>query len=104
MNELYANDKPIEIYDELIEKTFIKNDFSFSINVLPFKELPTDDYIVETFGNDYIKFTNMNGISYYIRNQNIQEPIVNVINDQPEQDIVFCFQPSLISASGHTNQ
>jgi hypothetical protein len=103
VNELYVNDKPIEIYEELIEKTFIKNDFNFSINVLPFKELPIDDYIVETFGNDYIKFTNMNGISYYIRNQNIQEPIVNVINDQPEQDIVFCFQPSLISASGHTN-
>jgi hypothetical protein len=45
-----------------------------------------------------------NDVSYYIRNQNIQEPIVNVVNDQSGQDIVFCFQPTTDVASDHTNQ
>jgi hypothetical protein len=104
VNELYVKDKPIEVFEEHIESTFIKDDFNFSINVLTFKELPVDDYIVKTFGYEYIKFTNMNDVSYYIRNQNIQEPIVNVVNDQSGQDIVFCFQPTIDVASDHTNQ
>jgi hypothetical protein len=104
VNELYVKDKPIEVFEEHIESTFIQDDFNFSINVLTFKELPVGDYIVKTFGDEYIKFTNMNDVSYYIRNQNIQEPIVNVINDQSGQDIVFCFQPTTDVASDHTNQ
>ena len=104
VNELYVKDKPIEVFEEHIESTFIRDDFNFSINVLTFKELPVGDYIVKTFGDEYIKFTNMNDVSYYIRNQNIQEPIVNVVNDQSGQDIVFCFQPTTDVASDHTNQ
>jgi hypothetical protein len=104
VNELYVKDKPIEVFEEHIESTFIQDDFNFSINVLTFKELPVGDYIVKTFGDEYIKFTNMNDVSYYIRNQNIQEPIVNVVNDQSGQDIVFCFQPTTDVASDHTNQ
>jgi len=104
VNELYVKDKPIEVFEEHIESTFIQDDFNFSINVLTFKELPVGDYIVKTFGDEYIKFTNMNDVSYYIRNQNTQEPIVNVVNDQSGQDIVFCFQPTTDVASDHTNQ
>ena len=104
VNELYVKDKPIEVFEEHIESTFIRDDFNFSINVLTFKELPVGDYIVKIFGDEYIKFTNMNDVSYYIRNQNIQEPIVNVVNDQSGQDIVFCFQPTTDVASDHTNQ
>lgn len=104
VNELYVKDKPIEVFEEHIASTFIQDDFNFSINVLTFKELPVGDYIVKTFGDEYIKFTNMNDVSYYIRNQNIQEPIVNVVNDQFGQDIVFCFQPTTDVASDHTNQ
>ncbi len=104
VNELYVKDKPIEVFEEHIESTFIQDDFNFSINVLTFKELPVGDYIVKTFGDEYIKFTNMNDVSYYIRNQSIQEPIVNVVNDQSGQDIVFCFQPTTDVASDHTNQ
>jgi hypothetical protein len=104
VNELYVKDKPIEVFEEQIETTFIQNNFNFSINVLTFKELPISDYIVKTFGDEYIKFTNMKDVSYFIRNQKIQEPIVNVINDQSARDIVFCFQPTTIVASDHTNQ
>jgi len=104
VNELYVKDKPIEIFEEHIESTFIQDDFNFSINVLTFKELQVGDYIVKTFDDEYIKFTNMNDVSYYIRNQNIQEPIVSVVNDQSGQDIVFCFQPTTDLASDHTNQ
>jgi hypothetical protein len=104
VNELYVKDKPIEVFEEHIESTFIRDDFNFSINVLTFKELQVGDYIVKTFDDEYIKFTNMNDVSYYIRNQNIQEPIVSVVNDQSGQDIVFCFQPTTDLASDHTNQ
>ena len=104
VNELYAKDKPIEIFEELIEKTFIQNNFNFSVNVLTFKEIPISDYSVKIFADEYIKFTSMNDVSYLIRNQSIQEPIVNVFNDQSGQDIVFCFQPTTNFASDHTNQ
>jgi len=103
VSELYVKDKPVTIYEETIEDTFIKNDFNFSINVLSFKEMLNDDYTVQTFGDEYIKFSGLSGVSYYFRNQNIQEPIVRLTNVQHPKDIVFYFHPSSIVASDHTN-
>lgn len=104
VNELYEKDRPKIIYETTVEKTAIRNTLSFSVNVLTFKEIPISNCIVTTYGDDYIKFITMNDVSYCIRNQNIQEPIVNVVNDQSGQDIVFCFQPTTIVASDHTSQ
>ena len=104
VSELYVKDKPVTIYEEIIEDTFIKNDFNFSINVSSFKEMQKDEYTVQTFGDEYIKFSGMSDVSYYFRNQNIQEPIVRLSNVQHPKDIVFYFQPSSIVASDHTNQ
>ena len=103
VSELYAKDKSITIYEEVIEDTFISNDFSFSLNVLSFKEVQVNDFTVHTFGDEYIKFSDVSGVSYFLRNQNIQEPIVKITNAQIPQDIVFCFQPSTNVASDYTN-
>ena len=103
VSELYAKDKPITIYEEVIEDTFISNDFSFSLNVLSFKEVQVNDFTVQTFGDEYIKFSDVSGVSYFLRNQNIQEPIVKITNAQIPQDIVFCFQPTTNVASDYTN-
>ena len=104
VNELYVKDRPITIYETSVEKTSMRNTLSFSINVPTFREIPISDCVVTTYGDDYIKFITKNDVSYCIRNQNIQEPIVKVTNDQPGQDIVFYFQPTTILASDHTNQ
>jgi hypothetical protein len=82
----------------------MRNTLSFSINVPTFREIPISDCVVTTYGDDYIKFITNNDVSYCIRNQNIQEPIVKVTNDQFGQDIVFYFQPTTVLASDHTNQ
>jgi len=104
VNELYVKDRPITIYETSVEKTSIRNSLSFSINVPTFREILISDCIVTTYGDEYIKFITKNDISYYIRNQNIQEPIIKVTNDQLGQDIVFYFQPMTVLASDHTNQ
>jgi len=70
---------------------------------LSFKEMSNDDYTVQTFGDEYIKFSGLSGVGYYFRNQNIQEPIVRLTNVQHPKDIVFYFHPSSIVASDHTN-
>ena len=71
--------------------------------MLSFKEVQVDDFTVQTFGDEYIKFSDVSGVSYFLRNQNIQEPIVKITNAQIPQDIVFCFQPSTNVASDYTN-
>ena len=84
-----------------MEKSIIKNsyfsgDINFTLDARTFLKLPDNNYDVEILDNGLINFINLDSeIEFFLREQEIQEPIIKFINEKFDQETVFLFQPTI---------
>ena len=64
--------------------------------LLSLLKLPDNNYDVEILDNGLINFINLDSeIEFFLREQEIQEPIIKFINEKFDQETVFLFQPTI---------
>ena len=84
------------ISESIIKNSYFSGDINFTLDARTFLKLPDGNYDVEVLENRLINFINLDSeIEFFLREQEIQEPITKFINEKFEQETVFLFQPTI---------
>jgi CRISPR/Cas system CSM-associated protein Csm3 (group 7 of RAMP superfamily) len=84
------------ISESIIKNSYFSGEINFTLDARTFLKLPDNNYDVEILENGLINFINLESeIEFFLREQEIQEPITKFINEKSEREIVFLFQPTI---------
>jgi hypothetical protein len=84
------------ISESIIKNSYISGEINFTLDARTFLKLPDNNYGVEVLENRLINFINLDSeIEFFLREQDIQEPITKFINEKSELETVFLFQPAI---------
>ena len=84
------------ISESIIKNSYFSGDINFTLDARTFLKLPDNNYDVEILDNGLINFINLDSeIEFFLREQEIQEPIIKFINEKFDQETVFLFQPTI---------
>jgi CRISPR/Cas system CSM-associated protein Csm3 (group 7 of RAMP superfamily) len=84
------------ISESIIKNSYFSGEINFTLDARTFLKLPDNNYNVEILENGLINFINLESeIEFFLREQEIQEPITKFINEKSEREIVFLFQPTI---------
>jgi len=84
------------ISESIIKNSYFSGEFNFTLDARTFLRLPDNNYDVEVLENGLINFINLDSeIEFFLREQEIQEPITKFINEKFERETVFLFQPTI---------
>jgi hypothetical protein len=84
------------ISESIIKNSYISGEINFTLDARTFLKLPDNNYGVEVLENRLINFINLDSeIEFFLREQDIQEPITKFINEKSERETVFLFQPTI---------
>lgn len=85
------------ISESTIKNSYVTGDVNFSIDAKTFLKLPDGNYEVETMENGLINFLNLDSeMEFFIRDQEIQEPLIKFTNEKLGLETVFLFQPKIV--------
>jgi len=80
------------ISESIIKNSYFSGEINFTLDTRTFLKLPDYNYDVEILKNRLINFISLDSeIEFFLRDQEIQEPITKFINEKFDQETVFCF-------------
>lgn len=84
------------ISESVIQNSEFTGDINFSIDARTFLKLPDHNYEVEVMENGLVNFINLeHELEFFIREQELQEPLTKFTNEKLDLETVFLFQPTI---------
>lgn len=84
------------ISESIIKNSYISGEINFTLDARTFLKLPDNNYGAEVLENRLINFINLDSeIEFFLREQDVQEPISKFINEKSERETFFLFQPTI---------
>lgn len=85
------------VSESVIQNSEFTGDINFTIDAKTFLKLPNQNYEVEIMENGLVNFINLEyELEFFIREQELQEPLTKFTNEKLDQEIVFLFQPTIV--------
>ena len=85
------------ISESIIKNSYISGEINFTLDTRTFLKLPDNNYGVEVLENRLINFINLDSeMEFFIRDQEIQEPLTKFTNEKLGLETVFLFQPKIV--------
>jgi len=98
-------DDNFAISELTLNEFIVSSDFTFTIKATSFLKIPEHTYEVEFLRNGIIGFTSLDAdIEFFFRDQEIQEPIINFVNEKLGKEISLLWLPTTDKTLGNTNQ
>lgn len=84
------------ISEAVIQNSEFTGDINSTVDAKTFLKLPDENYEVEVMENGLVNFINLEyELEFFIREQELQEPITKFTNEKLDREIVFLFQPTI---------
>lgn len=84
------------ISESKIQNSDVTGDINFSLDARTFLKLPDHNYEVEVMVNGLVNFISLEDeIEFFLREQELQEPLTKFINEKLGLETVFLFQPTI---------